>query len=381
MIKRPINTFSRSHRPDYILIGTVFALLSLGIIILASASASFSQIRFGNTYYFLKHQLSHAVIPGLVSCLIFFFISLNFLKKIASVLLILNLLFLFLVFLPNIGSRLLGSSRWIDLGFVTFQPSEFLKLTFILYLAAWLEGRTKKNTLKNGENGGFGETLIAFIIAIGLISFLLLSQPDMSTLGIIMVTAAVMYFLADTPLWHSIAIFLLGIIFVAISIYAAPYRLNRFKILYDPMLDPMGKGFQPKQAIISVGSGGLIGSGLGLSSQKFGLLPESMSDAIFTIFAEEAGLIGSSILIIIFLVFLWRGFRLSNNIPENKFAKLLSQGLTFWIILQAFLNIAAMIGIFPIAGIPLPFISYGGSHLIIELTGVGILLNMSKNVS
>ncbi len=141
----------------------------------------------------------------------------------------------------------------------------------------------------------------------------------------------------------------------------------------------MGIGFQSQQAVIAVGSGGLFGLGLGLSRQKFGFLPQSMSDTIFTVFAEETGFLGALILISLFLVFLWRGFYISNKVRGDKFSKLLAQGITFWVVLQAFVNIGAMIGVLPLVGIPLPFISYGGSHLIAELTALGLLLNISKN--
>jgi len=381
MIKKDTLINAHGGRPDYVLLGASVGLIIIGILALASASATFSQVNFGNTYYFLNHQLLFALIPGLLLGLAGYFVSLDLLKKIAPILLLINLLFLVMVFIPGVGSRFWGATRWVNLGSYVFQPSELLKLSFIIYLATWLEARTRGAGAKKRGEGDPSKTLLAFFVVIGLLSVLLILQPDLSTLGLIIATAGVMYFLADTPLWHIMAIISVGALLIAFFVFFEPYRLDRLRLLLDPSLDPMGKGYQQSQALIAVGSGGVYGLGLGLSRQRYGLLPESMSDAIFTIFTEETGLIGSTVLIVLFLAFAWRGFVASRNSIAEKFPKLLSQGLTFWIIFQAFINISAMIGIFPIAGIPLPFVSYGGSHMITELAAVGLLLNISRKLS
>jgi len=363
---------SREGQPDVFLAGVVLALIVLGILILASVSASLSQERFGTTYYFLNHQILFGLIPGFLLGFLAFKIKLNLFKKWAPVLLLVNLIFLAMVFLPIVGSASGGAARWVSLGPFSFQPSEFLKLSFILYLATWLASRTSKEK-------GFSQTFIAFLLAVGIISLFLILQPDISTLGVVVVSAALMYFLANTPLWHSVLMILIGSGGLLALIKLAPYRLNRLLVFLNPELDPMGIGYQIKQALITVGSGGLFGLGLGMSQQRFGVfLPQSMSDSIFAIFAEETGFLGAVVLILIFLLLLWRGFRIA-KMKEGKFPQLAALGITSWLCLQGFTNVGSMIGILPLTGIPLPFISYGGSALIAELIGVGILLNISKN--
>jgi len=372
-----LTNMQKNGHPDYILLGISIILLILGVLILASVSASLSLEKFGSTFYFLNHQLLFGLIPGLILAFISFRIPLNFLKKWSLVLLLINLVLLTMVFLPKIGAGVGGATRWINLGVISFQPAEFLKLTFILYLAAWLSSRTP-TPLLHKSGGGFGQTLIAFLLVIGLISLLLIFQPNVSTLGIIVLVASLMYFLANTPLWHSILIILTGVISLFSLIKIAPYRAARLLVFLNPETDPMGIGYQIKQALIAIGSGGIFGLGLGMSRQKFGFLPQSISDAIFPIFSEETGFLGSLILISLFLIFLWRAFKISKETPD-KFSQLLSLGISSWISIQAFVNIGSMIGILPLSGIPLPFISYGGTHLVAELIGIGILLNISKN--
>ena len=367
--------------PDYILIGVVVILIILGILILASVSAPLSQQRFGNTYYFLNHQLLFGLLLGILLAFLVFKIRLDFFKKWASPLLLINLILLAMVFLPKIGYSAGGAARWLSLGPISFQPSEFLKLTSILYFAAWLTSRTGAKKFGGGRTEkGFSQTFIAFLIVVGLISSLLIFQPDISTLGIIVLVATLMYFLAETPLWHSILFVLLGAGGLLTLIKLAPYRAARLLVFLKPEIDPMGIGYQIKQALIAVGSGGISGLGLGMSQQRLGFLPQSISDSIFAILAEETGFIGCLILIFLFLIFLWRGFEIA-KVSQNKFSQLAALGITSWITLQALTNIGSMIGILPLTGIPLPFISYGGSALVSELAGVGILLNISKQIS
>jgi cell division protein FtsW len=359
----------KGNHPDYILLIVVAALVLSGILIISSVSTAISLEKFGNTYSFLVHQLVFGILPGIISFFIFYKIPLSFLKKWALIFLLLNLALLTMVFLPKIGASSGGATRWLSWGQFSFQPSEFLKLTFILYLAAWLAGRVEKEKRAN---------LIAFLMVLILVSLLLYFQPDISTLGTIIFVATLMYFLANTPLWHSFFIILAGTGGLLVLIKVASYRMNRLLVFLKPETDPLGIGYQIKQALIAAGSGGIFGLGLGMSRQKFGFLPQTMSDSIFAVFSEEMGFIGAFFLIFLFLFFLWRGFEISKK-TKNKFAQLLSLGITSWIVLQAFIHIGSMIGILPLTGSPLSFISYGGSHLIAELAGVGILLNISKN--
>jgi cell division protein FtsW len=358
------------NKPDYIFLGISLALIILGILILASVSASLGQEKFGDVYYFLRRQLLFGLIPGIILGILAFKVPLAWFKKWALPLLLLNLLFLALVFLPKIGLTSGGATRWINLGFFTFQPAEFFKLAFFIYLAAWLTSREKKYK-------SLAETLIPFLVIVGLAVYLLYLQPNVSNLGIIGITATIIYFGAGTPIWQTILMTSTAIAGLIFLIQTAPYRLHRFLVFLHPETEPMGIGYQIKQALIAVGSGGILGLGLGMSRQKFGFLPQPIGDAIFAVFAEETGFLGTLILIFLFLIFAWRGFKIIKGAPD-KFSSLLSLGIISWLLLQTFVNIGSMIGILPLTGIPLPFISYGGSHLIAELMGLGLLLNISK---
>ena len=360
-----------NRKPDLALVAVTIVLIILGVLILTSISASLSFERFGNTYYYLKHQFLVGILPGILLGFLAFLIPLEFFKKNIIFFLLISLLLLGLVFIPKVGISLGGANRWIKLGSILIQPSEFLKITFLVYLASWLATRTHSQK-------EWKQTLIAFLIIIAILSTFLIFQPDIGTLGIVVGFSVIMYFLSDTPIWHTALIILLGIIALIILMKVAPYRADRIRVFFNPDADPMGVGYQVKQALITVGSGGVSGVGLGMSRQKFGFLPQTMSDSIFALFAEETGFIGSLILILFFLFFIWRGFKIVRA-SEDKFQKILAAGIVSWISLQAFINIGSMTGLLPLTGVPLPFISYGCSHLLTEFVGVGILLHISKN--
>ncbi len=380
---------AKQQSVDQILLGICAGLVFFGILVLASVSASFSMQKVGNTFYYLNHQLLFGLLPGLAAAAVAFFIPFEKLKKWSVLLLAFNVLLLLLVFAPGLGTKFGGAHRWVSLGPFSFQPSEFLKLTIILYLAAWLAPRTRKTEAPAKHHSskrfalkleGWHETLLPFLFIMGSIGALLLLQPDMSTLGIIGLTALVMYFLAATPAWHTVfmGVGALGALYALIHI--APYRIQRLAIFLNPMLDPLGKGFQAKQALIAIGSGGITGVGLGMSFQKFGVLPEPISDSIFAIFSEELGLLGGAMLVLLFAAFAWRGFYAAKQ-ARDPFLSLAACGITAWIALQAFVNIGSMIGLIPLAGVPLPFFSYGGSALITELAALGLLLRISKQTN
>lgn len=379
-----------SKKIDYWLFFSVIALIFLGQLFLSILSASLSLTKFGNTNYFLLHQLLYGLLFGLVLGFIFFKMSLHFLQKIAPILFFLNLALLILVFLPQIGARFGGATRWLGLGDIIFQPSEFLKITSIIYLASWLQSREHSGLQKESvfksplfahrkkESYGLKQVFFPFLFFLGVISIIFIYQPDISTLGIIFLTSLVMYFGARTPLWQNALIVLVASISFLGLATSEQYRLSRIITFLNPGSDPLGISFQMNQSSIAIGSGGILGQGLGMSSQKFGFVPQSMSDSVFAIFAEETGFIGSFVLISLFLLFLWRGLRVA-KLAKDKFCCLAALGITFWIVFQGFINISSMAGLFPLTGIPLPFLSYGGSHLVAELIGVGILLNISKN--
>ncbi len=368
---------------NYSFLALTTALLVSGLLFLSTLSAIASLQVFGNTSYYIFHQLI-AVLIGLVLGLIALNIPLPFLKKIAPWLLLANIAALIIVFIPLFGTKLGGASRWISIGNNTFQPSEFFKITAILYIAAWLSNRSlaggKKNWLMAAKKNyhSFIQSYLPFIFFLGIIAIILVLQKDMSTLGIITIALITMYFMAETPVWQTMVTIAGGFGAALLLILHKQYRLDRLMIFLHPELDPLGIGHQLNQAKLAIGSGGIFGKGLGMSVQKFGFLPESMSDSIFAILGEETGIIGCTVLILAFLAFLYLGFKIANSATDS-FSKLTAVGISTWIIFQAFINIASNLGLFPLSGIPLPFFSYGGSHIIAELIAVGLLLNISKN--
>ncbi len=363
----------RNHKYDKVLLYTVFALALLGIVILSSASVAVSQENFGEPYYYLKHQLLRGIVIGLILFYAALKIDYSFWKKASLPLFIVNIVLLIMVLSDTFGTGLKGANRWLDFGGITFQPSELLKISFVFYLAALLEK-------KKGLVTDFHKGLLPFIITLGLVSVLIIAQPDVGTLGVIVATALAVFFVAGADLKHLALTGAGGIAALAVLIKMAPYRMNRFLVFLNPDLDPQGIGYQINQALIAIGSGGIYGLGFGQSRQKLLYLPESIGDSIFAIMAEELGLIGASVIILLFLVLAIRGFNVAKNAP-NKFAQLTAFGIVFWIVLQAFVNIAAISGLMPLTGIPLPFISYGGTALALTLFGMGVVLNISKHTS
>ncbi|MFH0969565.1 MAG: putative lipid II flippase FtsW [Patescibacteria group bacterium] len=360
-----------NKKSDNVLLFTVFALLIFGLIMIASAGVVYSQSRFGDQYYFFKRQLLFGILPGLVACYICQKINYHYWKKIAVPLFFIALVGLVLVFVPGVGARLYGASRWLQLGPISFQPSEMAKLSIIIYLAAWLEGRGSHRIRD------FFEGFLPFLGILAVIAFLIIKQPDMGTLGVIVITMLIMFFSSGSKLAHIFWMGAGGILAFFALVKVEPYRFNRLLIFLNPDLDPRGIGYHINQALLAVGSGGILGLGLGHSRQKFYYLPEPVGDSIFAVIGEELGIIGAVVLVMLFLSFALRGFKIARN-SNDDFGKLLGIGITSWIVIQAFINISAIIAIIPLTGVPLPFISYGGTSIVFLLAGVGILLNISK---
>jgi cell division protein FtsW len=374
-----------SHCPDRWLLIVLFVLIMLGFLILSSASISYSQKEFGSPLYILLHQLKIGILPGILIGILFFNLPLDFVRKYSLFFMLFVLFLTSMVFIPSIGVNVGGSSRWIRFGSLQFQPSEFLKLASIIYIAAWLskwksnpqDGNKKIFSRKNlSLKGDWAKKSISFLVIISSVIILLFFQPDFSTLGIIILAAISMYFVANPGIRTILLIVLILVILMA-AIPLSGYRMDRILVFLNPGGDPMGSGYQISQSLIAIGSGGLWGKGLGFGVQKLGFLPQPIADSIFSVFAEETGFIGSIILIFLFLLFAIIGFKISKNSP-NTFLKTLSLGIVFWIVFQAFVNIGSVMGIVPLTGIPLPFIANGGSHLLAELAGAGLLLNISK---
>lgn len=341
-----------------------FLLIIIGIITIATASAPFAINKGLSSNYYLIHQLLYGFLPGIILGLVAFFTPLKLLRKLAFPFFAISILLMFAVFIPGIGICEKGACRWINAPNFTFQPSELLKLTTIIYLSAFFSNEKRKKYLLN------------FIITLGIVCLAFFLQKDLSTCIIVGICALTIFFCANTKKRETLLVSILGFIFSLISILITPFRMDRIDSLFGVST---ADKYHKMQLEISIGSGGLNGSGLGLSAQKFGHVPEAMSDSIFAIYAEELGFIGCAFLIIIFMSFVFSSFKIAKK--AEPFGKLLVIGLTTWIIVQASINILAMSGLLPISGIPLPFLSYGGTHIIFELIALGLILNVSKTIN
>lgn len=348
----------------------VLLLVAIGLLTVASAGVFYAETRFGDGYFFLKRQLM-GVGVGLIAFFLFQRVSISFWRTFALPFFFVTLLALVAVLLPGIGERVYGASRWLSIGPFSFQPSEMAKLSFIVYLAAWFSRRER--TLA----GDFFEDLVPFLVIVGLLGFLILKQPDTGTFGLIFLVALAMYFVAGARLMHLFGLFVLGLVSLGVLIRMAPYRLQRFLVFLNPDFDPQGAGYQVNQALIAIGSGGIFGAGLGYSRQKFNYLPEPVTDSIFAVFAEEWGFLVSLLLLGMFLFIAWQGLRIAKN-ASNDFGRYVATGIVAWVLFQAFINIAAATALIPLTGIPLPFVSYGGTSVVFLLCAMGILIRIGK---
>jgi len=358
------------HKPDYTLLIIVLILFVFGLVMISSASSVISWEKFGKTGYLLKHQLLYGLLVGLPLMLILSKFYYSNLKKLSSLFFIMSLVLLVLVFVPSIGLSLGGAKRWIAIGGFSFQPAELAKISFIIYLAAWLEKKGK-------EIRSFREGVMPFLIISGIVGGLVALQPDVGTMGLVLICAVVLFFVAGAKIFHIIFLSICGLGGLAALVKLAPYRLNRFIVYLHPEIDPRGIGYQINQALLAIGSGGILGLGLGQGRQKYLFLPEPATDSIFAILGEELGFIGIVCLVILFIVFALRGFRIAKNSPD-LFSKLLACGITSWIVFQAFIHMGGVSSLIPLTGITLPFVSYGGTALVVSLAGVGVLLNISR---
>lgn len=364
---------TKPYKPDYILLGAVLLLLVFGLIMVASASVIKGFQEFGDRYYYAKHQLEYGIFPGLI---LFLFASKIYYRrwiKLSLPLFVLSIIVLTAVLIPSMGFYHGGATRWITYGFFAFQPSEFVKVIFIIYLAAWLD--KKGNKINDAKS-----TLIPFLIIIAILSFLIIVQPNLGMLGLVALSALALYYISGVKMLHVFTLIVIGISAVAVFIKIEPYRLQRFMTFLNPQADVLNAGYQINQAVIAIGSGGLFGLGLGQSRQKYNYLPEPFGDSIFAITGEELGFAGLAALIALFLIFVWRCFAIAKNAPDN-FGKLLVSGITVILVFQFFMNIAAITQFMPLTGVPMPFISYGGSALASALFGVGVILNVSSHIS
>ncbi len=359
------------RRPDPILLAIIFILLGFGLIMLSSASSFVALEKFQDSFYFIKRQLFVGVLPGLILFLFFSRLDYRVLRKLILPVFVLSLLLLAMVFFPGIGQNYDRAQSWVKIGDISFQPSEIVKVIFLVYLAAWLAARREQG------RHDFVSHFLPFLILLGTLSGLLIAQPDVGTMMVIVLTAVMVYFLAGGRWLYLLSLAVTGAAFLYILVQKAPYRLDRLMVFLHPEMDPQGIGYQINQALLAIGSGGIFGKGFGLSRQKLLYLPEVASDSIFAIIAEELGFVIAAALVALFVAFALRGFYLAKRAPD-LFGKYLAIGLTCLIIIQAFVNIGAIVGLLPLTGLPLPFISYGGTAMVMTLAGMGILVNVSK---
>lgn len=363
-MKRHINTL------DYPILFIVLALLAIGFIILNSASAHLGQSRFDDPFYYVKRQALFGFSLGVALFLTGVFVPYGVWKKFAPLAFFVTIALLILVFIPPLEREIKGVHRWLSFGSFTVQPSEFLKLSLVAYLALLFEKQ-------HWHAASFMRGFIPFITLLALIGGLIFLQPDAGTFIIIAISAFIIYIFAGAKLHYIGLLALLGGLALWGMIVVAPYRYDRIRAFLEPSIDPAGISYQITKSVLFVGSGSLFGTGLGQNPAHYQNLPEAMTDSIFAVAAKELGFIGASLIIFLFIFFAFRGFTIAKNAPDT-FGKLTAAGITSFITIQALVNVGAIIGVLPLTGIPLPLMSYGGSSLMTTLFALGILLNISK---
>jgi cell division protein FtsW len=374
--KKKYISYDKENPADKNLLLAFFALLILGLFFLTSASAVLSYQKAGYAYYFLIKQIPPLIV-GLGAFYFFYKIDYRYFKKVAFLSLIASIVLLILVFIPGLGFEVGGSTRWVSIFGQSFQPTELVKLTFLIYLATWLE--SKKGDLKN-----FGSGTFPFILIVIIISALIMGQPDFGTLTIILISAIAAFFVGGGNYKHLFLLFLMVAILVSSFAYSRvkssgedSHMRKRVDCYLDPSYDRKDDCYQINQSLIAVGSGGLLGRGLGESRQKFLFLPEVSGDAIFPIIAEEIGFLFSLLLILLYLYIFYRAYKTAYYTPDI-YGRALAVGIIVWLAIQTFFNIGGMINLIPMTGTTLPFVSHGGSSLIASMAAMGILINISR---
>ncbi len=351
---------NHNRLPTTILIAGILAAC-FGLIAIYDASIVDAFQTFGDKFHYVRQQ-SIWIVVGIVVALITANIPVQLLKKYSHILYGFTILLMVVVLVPGIGSKFLGARRWIDVGFTVIQPSELLKITLAIYLARWLE---EERSFKH------------FLILLGINLVLIMLQPDLGTALIIIGVSFMTYYLSGAKIKEMISFIAILVVATGALVVLSPYRMDRIKTFMDPTTDPLGASYHINQILYGLGSGGFSGVGLGRSRQKYDYLPEATTDSIFVIVAEEFGFVGSGIFIIIMTVLLMASFKVALNVTD-KFDKLLSSSISLLFLIQIFVNLSSMVALVPLTGVPLPFISYGGSSLVTNFIALGLLINISK---
>lgn len=350
----------------HLILSTLFMVVT-GLVMVYSASFIVSLNKFGDEFYYIKRQSVYLLI-GITCFVCAMRIPYDLYRKFAYPILALAALLLIAIYIPGVGQKAGGATRWLDLGIVRFQPSELAKIAVIIFLAYSLES-------KAGKMDDFSTGFLPNIIIPGFIISLILMEPDFGsavTLGILVVMLS---FIGGAKMKHLGGLVVFSLPLLALVVYNFSYMMRRILIFLDPWKDPSGAGFQMVQSFLAFGAGGLTGAGLGEGKQKLFYLPEAHTDFIFSVIGEEFGLIGVALVVVMYLVFLISGMRIA-LCAKDKFGMFLALGLTFMIVLQAGINMAVVLGVLPPKGLPLPFISYGGTSLVVSLIAVGMILNV-----
>ncbi len=346
-------------------------LLIAGLLAVYTSSYAFGYHDFGDPNFYMKRQLIYAMI-GMLALVFFMRLDYNRLRTLSIWMLLGSLAGLALVLSP-LGTEVNGARRWLDFGPISVQPSEFAKLSIVVYISAWLSSR-------GSQVDKFTLGFVPFVLLVGVVGALVVSEPDMGTTVVIVLVACTLFFLAGAPLTHLALLLSSGAALSYLIITTREYQLDRFSAFLEPGADPQGNGYQIIQLLVALGSGGPFGLGWAESRQKHLYLPSAQTDGVFAVLGEEIGFIGLMFIIAIFAFFVLRGLKVTLK-SRDQFATLLAMGVISWISFQTLINIAGITRTLPLTGVPLPFLSYGGSALISVMSGVGILLSVSRYTS
>ena len=363
------------HEPDYLLLLSVVVLASLGLLMVYSSSGISALLQVSDPFAVVGPQAFWAV-SGAIVLIIFMRLDYRYLRLISVPALIVALILLVVVLLPPIGPikpvEVGGSTRWLEIGpLPRMHPAEFAKLALVVYLAHWLAKRgSKASSLFDG--------LLPFMLITGPLLFLVFLEPDLGTTGVLTLTAFTMFFVAGGSLWQLALVVPAATAALAFFVSNSAYQMQRVQAFLNPWADPQGIGFHTVQGLLALGTGGILGIGLGESRQPGQLhLPAAQTDFVYAVLAQELGFVGGALVIGFYLLFAYRGIRIALRAPDT-FGALLATGITAWLVLQAFINIGVVVVLLPITGITLPFVSQGGSSLLVSLAAVGILLSISR---
>ncbi|MCP4129390.1 MAG: putative lipid II flippase FtsW [bacterium] len=353
--------------PDISLLAIIFLLTGIGIAMSYSASESYATKHFHDSFYFLKRQLMWFAL-GLPALLLFQEIDYRSYTRYTKIMLLASFVLLILVFLPGLGQHAKGSVRWLGIGSIRVQPSEFVKVAMVVYLAKVFSSEERENLV--------AQLLIPMLIT-GIIFVLIMMQPDFGTAVDLLIVSVFVLFVSGFPLLYLLSLFVISIPMFYLLVYQVDYRKTRILAYLDPWQDRYGIGYHIIQSFIAFKKGGLMGMGLGQGTQKLKRLPEPHTDFIFAVIAEEVGFLGTVFIVLLYVAIFWRGVHIALHAPDD-FGKLLAIGLSLLIVVQAFINMGVVSGSLPTTGIPLPFVSYGGSSLLSNMIAAGILLNISR---